>query len=123
MPGVHNSPKRTAARRAWLQPLSRIEEAANLLFVSCVQGTPRAMPFSEQVRLAVKKKANFTCCWCQDRAKKVHVHHIKPQSQSGPDTKDNAAPLCGSCHDLYGNNPDLMKEVRYRRDHWYETCP
>lgn len=49
----------------------------------------------------------------------MDVHHIIPESDEGPDTEDNAAPLCGSCHDLYGNNPDLQKEIRSRRDHWY----
>ena len=80
------------------------------------------MPFSEPVKLTVKQKANFTCCWCQERRNKVDVHHIIPQSDEGPDTEENAAPLCGSCHDLYGNNPDLRKEIRSRRDHWYRLC-
>ena len=78
------------------------------------------MPFSEKVKLEVKKRANFTCCWCEDRQRKVDVHHIVPQAEGGPDTIDNAAPLCGSCHDAYGNNPDLRKEIRSRRDHLYE---
>jgi CRISPR/Cas system-associated protein Cas10 (large subunit of type III CRISPR-Cas system) len=78
------------------------------------------MPFSEHLKLTVKQKANFTCCWCQEHRNKVDVHHIIPESDGGPDTEDNAAPLCGSCHALYGNNPDLRKEIRSRRDHWYE---
>jgi hypothetical protein len=78
------------------------------------------MPFSEQLKLTVKQKANFTCCWCQERRNKVDVHHIIPESDGGPDTEENAAPLCGSCHALYGNNPDLRKEIRSRRDHWYK---
>jgi HNH endonuclease len=80
------------------------------------------MPFSEQLKLTVKQKANFTSCWCQERRNKVDVHHIIPESDGGPDTEENAAPLCGSCHALYGNNPDLRKEIRSRRDHWYESC-
>jgi hypothetical protein len=80
------------------------------------------MPFSESTKLKVKRKANFTCCWCQDRRNKVEIHHIDPESGGGPDTEGNAAPLCGSCHDLLGMNPDLRKEIRQRRDHWYEIC-
>jgi HNH endonuclease len=80
------------------------------------------MSFTDQLKLTVKHKANFTCCWCQDHRNKVEVHHIIPESQGGPDTEENAAPLCGSCHDLYGNNPDLRKEIRSRRDHVYESC-
>jgi hypothetical protein len=80
------------------------------------------MGFPDSVKLAVKRKANFTCCWCQDRRNKVDVHHIVPQCEGGSDDEDNAAPLCGSCHDLLGRNPDLRKEIRLRRDHWYGTC-
>lgn len=80
------------------------------------------MPFSESDKLQVKRRANFTCCWCQDRRNKVEVHHIIPESEGGPDAEDNAAPLCGSCHDLVGMNPDLRKEIRLRLDHWAEIC-
>ncbi|MGQ0602419.1 MAG: HNH endonuclease [Anaerolineales bacterium] len=79
------------------------------------------MPFSEAIKAKVQRKANFTCCWCLDRQNKVDVHHIIPQSEGGPDTEDNAAPLCGSCHDKYGGNPELRKQIRARRDHWYEV--
>lgn len=80
------------------------------------------MPFSESTKLNVKKKANFTCCWCQNRLNKIAVHHIIPESAGGLDIEENAAPLCGSCHDLFGMNPNLRKEIRLRRDHWYEIC-
>jgi len=80
------------------------------------------MAFSEPIRLAVKRKADFTCCWCRDRRNKVEIHHIIPQTEGGPNDEDNAAPLCGSCHDLFGGNPELRKEIRLRRDQWYEIC-
>jgi hypothetical protein len=80
------------------------------------------MPFSESIKLIVKKKADFTCCWCRDRRNKVDVHHIVPEADDGPDDEDNAAPLCGSCHTLFGNNPDLRKEIKLRRNQWYEIC-
>ncbi len=80
------------------------------------------MPFSESVKREVKRRANFTCCWCQNLDHKVDIHHIVPQKDGGPDTIGNAAPLCGSCHTKYGDNPSLRKEIRERRDHWYATC-
>jgi hypothetical protein len=80
------------------------------------------MPFSEDIKLKVKKKANFTCCWCQNIQNKVEVHHIIPQAEYGPDTEENAAPLCSNCHILYGGNPELRKEIKQRRNHWYEIC-
>jgi hypothetical protein len=52
----------------------------------------------------------------------VEVHHIIPEEEDGPDTKDNAAPLCPSCHETYGSNPDKRKFIREARDFWYELC-
>jgi len=80
------------------------------------------MAFLESTRLQVKRKADFTCCWCRDRRNKVDVHHIIPEAEGGPDDEDNAAPLCGTCHDLYGGNPDLRKEIKLRRNQWFEIC-
>jgi hypothetical protein len=80
------------------------------------------MPFSESTKSIIKKRANFTCCWCNDRLQKVEVHHIVPQEKNGSDTEDNGAPLCANCHTAYGDNPKYQKEIRARRDHWYETC-
>jgi hypothetical protein len=80
------------------------------------------MSFPEPMKLELKRRANFTCCWCQDIRNKVEVHHIIPEAEDGPDEEDNAAPLCSNCHTLYGRNPDLRKEIRSRRDLWYETC-
>lgn len=80
------------------------------------------MPFPESIRQRVKERAAFTCCWCRNPLNKVDVHHIIPSAEDGPDTEENAAPLCGSCHDLYGPNPLLRKEIISRRNNWYERC-
>jgi hypothetical protein len=78
------------------------------------------MSFSEQLKLAVKKRAHFICCLCH--ALYVEIHHIIPESEGGPDTEDNAAPLCPSCHETYGANPEKRKFIREARDFWYELC-
>ncbi|MCX6910850.1 MAG: HNH endonuclease signature motif containing protein [Verrucomicrobia bacterium] len=78
------------------------------------------MPFTEALKTKVKKKAHFTCCMC--KAMCVEVHHIVPQDKKGPDTEDNAAPLCPSCHETYGANPQKRKLIREMRDAWYEIC-
>lgn len=80
------------------------------------------MPFTESTRLKLKRRANFTCCWCQNIHNKAELHHIVPEAEDGPDDEDNAAPLCANCHTLLGQNRELRKEVRSRRDLWYETC-
>jgi hypothetical protein len=52
----------------------------------------------------------------------VEVHHIVPQAEGGDDSEDNAAPLCPSCHETYGANPQKRKFIREARDFWYELC-
>jgi anti-anti-sigma factor len=78
------------------------------------------MPFSEIVKLEVKKRAAFRCCRCEQIG--IDVHHIMPEKDGGSDDVDNAAPLCQSCHDQFGDNPLKRKEIRQMRDWWYEIC-
>src|SRR5207247_10216420 len=66
------------------------------------------------------QKAHCRGCLCQ--AVLVEVHHIVPQAEWGSDEEDNAAPLCASCHEIYGANPTKRKFIREARDWWYETC-
>ena len=77
------------------------------------------MAFSKKTRLAAKKRSAFRCCICHKPF--VEVHHIIPEEQGGADTLDNAAPLCASCHDLYGGNPDKRKTLREMRDDWWDV--
>jgi HNH endonuclease len=78
------------------------------------------MPFSEATKLEAKRRAHFSCVVCHQPF--VEVHHILPQAAGGSDDLDNAAPLCSSCHDLFGGNPDKRKQIREMRDLWYELC-
>jgi len=78
------------------------------------------MGFSESLKLKVNRKAYFRCCLCH--ALGVEIHHIIPEAEDGPDTEDNAAPLCPSCHETYGSNPQKRKFIREARDFWYEVC-
>ncbi|MBA1337167.1 MAG: hypothetical protein HPY66_3603 [Firmicutes bacterium] len=76
------------------------------------------MPFSERVKLEAKQKAGFRCCICYKLF--VEVHHITPESEDGANTIENAAPLCASCHDLFGGNPEKRKQIRQMWDYWWE---
>ena len=78
------------------------------------------MPFTEAIKKEAKSKANYKCCVCQ--APFVEVHHIIPEHQDGTSELDNAAPLCAGCHHKYGGNPELRKQLREMRDHWWEIC-
>ena len=78
------------------------------------------MAFSEQLKSKIRRRTNFRCCMCHKLD--VQIHHIIPQAERGEDTEDNAAPLCPSCHDTYGANPQKRKLIREMRDDWYEKC-
>jgi len=78
------------------------------------------MPFPEHIKREAKRRAHYCCVACHKPF--VEVHHIIPQSEDGPDTLDNAAPLCAGCHDTYGGNPDKRKQIREMRDFWWEYC-
>lgn len=79
------------------------------------------MSFSESIKFSVRRKAHVRCCVCRQPGP-VEVHHIIPQEEGGPDTEDNAAPLCPSCHEAWGANPTKRKFLRENRDNWYEIC-
>jgi len=78
------------------------------------------MPFSEKVKLEIKKKALQRCCICHNIG--IEIHHIIPQSEKGPNTIENGAPLCPSCHETYGDNPKKRKFIKETRDIWYQIC-
>lgn len=78
------------------------------------------MAFPETIKLSVKRRAPFSCCLCHKVG--VEVHHIVPEAEGGPDTEENAAPLCPSCHDDFGANPVKRKFIRETRDFWYDIC-
>ena len=80
------------------------------------------MSFPESVKEEVRRRAWFACCFCKKISLALEIHHIVPLSEGGPDTEDNAAPLCASCHRGFGGNRDLRSRVREMRDDWYEKC-
>lgn len=77
------------------------------------------MSFSESLKVKIRKRASFSCCFCHKKSY-LEIHHIIPQAEGGKDTEDNAAPLCPSCHATHGANPQMRKQIREMRDDWYE---
>jgi len=78
------------------------------------------MGFNERIKKEVRKLSHFSCCLCKNIG--AEIHHIIPQEDGGADDLDNAAPLCPTCHELYGGNPRKRKIVREARDQWYKIC-
>ena len=80
------------------------------------------MSFSESLKVRVHKRAHGCCCICEQKSISLEVHHIVPKAEGGPDTEDNAAPLCPNCHSDYGANLEKRMRIREIRDYWYEKC-
>ena len=80
------------------------------------------MPFSESLKVRIRKRANDCCCICEQKSISLEVHHIVSEAEGGLDTEDNAAPLCPSCHSDYGANQEKRLRIREIRDLWYEKC-
>jgi len=78
------------------------------------------MPFSEEIIAIVRRKSHYSCCLCKTLY--VEIHHIIPEKESGTDTEENAAPLCPSCHEIFGVDPSKRKFITEARDTWYEIC-
>ncbi len=76
------------------------------------------MAFSEEIINKVKEMADFKCCRCKHIS--FEVHHIIPQKDGGPDTLENAAPLCPNCHSDFGDNKMKRKEITQMRNLWYK---
>ncbi len=76
------------------------------------------MAFSEKIINRVKEMADFMCCRCKHIS--FEVHHIIPEKNGGPNTLENAAPLCPNCHTDFGDNRIKRKEITQMRDLWYK---
>ena len=80
------------------------------------------MDFSEAVKRKARERAHYTCIWCHHSEFFLEVHHIDPQKDDGLSDLDNAAPMCTQCHRSYGDNPTFRKQIKERRDWWWQYC-
>lgn len=86
------------------------------------------MGFSPTIKQKALKSAARHCCVCHRyKGVKMEVHHIKQEADGGPNTFDNAIPLCFDCHADAGHfnirHPKGAKysipELKQSRDNWY----
>lgn len=57
------------------------------------------MVFSNTVVERLLVACHRRCCICHKFCgNKIEIHHIIPQAQDGPDTRENGIPLCFDCH-------------------------
>lgn len=93
----------------WIYRRHGLSEAVSALFErdSRGQSSSSNTATEEKTPPAPKKlkdtiifdRAEHHCEWCGDRFDGLQVHHIKPRSEGGPNTKRNLIALCPNCHD------------------------
>ena len=87
------------------------------------------MGFSPEIKRKTLVASARHCCVCHRyKGLKIEVHHIQQESDGGPNTFDNAIPLCLDCHTDAGHynnrHPKGTKlseqELIIARNTWYE---
>ena len=73
------------------------------------------MGFPPSVTKKVLSACNRCCCICHKFCgKKIEIHHIKQESDGGPNTFENAIALCYNCHaDMGKTDPHHPKGRNY----------
>ena len=85
-----------------------------------------AFPEAGVAQLLADCKRHCCVCfkWC---GTKMHLHHIIPRAQGGPDEIDNAIPVCLDCHAEIESRGNMGRqftqaELREHRRRWLEIC-
>jgi hypothetical protein len=79
------------------------------------------VPIPTDVSAKVLVAHDRTCCVCQERGKRVQIHHIDENNSNNDEA--NLAVLCFDCHDLtmikggFGRSLDAAQVTNYR-DEW-----
>ena len=85
-----------------------------------------AFPEAAVAQLLANCKRHCCVCWrwCGSR---IHLHHIVPRADGGPDTIDNAIPVCLDCHAEIESRSNMGRhfsqaELREHKRRWLEIC-
>ncbi|WP_394136490.1 HNH endonuclease [Aliivibrio fischeri] len=87
------------------------------------------MGFSVKIKEDAMVASGRHCCLCHKFCGiKIEIHHIKPRAEGGPDTLQNAIPLCFDCHaDMRTYDAKHPKGTKYTegeltrfRDDWFQ---
>ena len=85
-----------------------------------------AFPEADVARLLADCKRHCCVClrWCGSR---IHLPHIIPKSQGGPDEIENAIPVCLDCHAEIESRSNMGRhfsqiELTEHKRRWLEIC-
>lgn len=77
------------------EPIGDVKSSSS----SNTNDTDKTPPAPESLKSdLIFDRAEQKCEWCEERTDSPEVHHIKPRSEGGPNTKDNLIVLCPECH-------------------------
>lgn len=81
------------------------------------------MGFSQKIKEDIMVACGRHCCLCHKFCGlKIEIHHIKPQSEGGSDTLENAIPLCFDCHaDMRSYDAKHPKGTKYTEKEFNST--
>lgn len=71
--------------------------------------------FSDDIKLKAMITCGRRCCICHKFCgNNMEVHHIKAKADGGPDTFENAIPLCFDCHAMVRQyDPKHPKGIKF----------
>ncbi len=60
------------------------------------------------------ERANRRCEYCENQFDQLHIHHIKPRREGGPNTRKNLIVLCPNCHSKADSGTISRSKLRYQ---------
>lgn len=67
---------------------------------SSSSGLEKTPPTSEKLKnKLIFDRADQQCEWCEESYDHLHVHHIEPRREGGPNEPENLIVLCPNCHE------------------------
>ena len=79
------------------------------------------MPFSDAVKREAKERSHYQCAMCMTPYF-LDVHHLIREADGGPNSIDNACPLCPNCHSWFGHDSAKVEAIRSKRDWHWDRC-
>lgn len=73
----------------------------------------RRFPEKNRIKRELRKRQHGRCAICEEKSKRLEMHHIKPRSMGGPDKEENLILLCPACHkDVH----DMIKQLKLNKE-------